>query len=168
MSNFIDWAKRGNILNRLTAFVGIAERQNDINYWTNSGVPQIKSDFFDPSEVDSNTCVRVDKGTLHKNLISVTDIDGLIIDLDQFKRILLDHEVDIAMDHFDCFIANTDMKIECALSIAALHIMQSLCRQYFIEWRLWERKLLRQMTKCSITSQVMARITRQFAMTLIV
>ena len=31
-----DWAKRGNILNRLTAFVGVAENQNKINYWTNT------------------------------------------------------------------------------------------------------------------------------------
>ena len=155
-------------MNRLTAFVGVAERQNDINYWTNTGVPQIKSDFYEPDELDDNVKARVDPGTLHKDLISVTDIDGLITDLDQFKRVLFDHQVNIAPDHFDCFIANTDMQLECALSIAALHIMKSQCRHYYIEWRLWERKLLRQMTKCSITSQVMVRITRQFAMTLIV
>ena len=172
----LDWAQRGNILNRLTAFVGIAETQNKINYWTNTSVPPVsmKSDFFEWEGEDEEYTPekepdhKVEPGTLHKNLISLTDICGLVTDLDDFKKILVKHRIKIAFDHFDYFIAETDLQLECTLTIAALHIMKTLCRQYQIEWRLWERKVMIHFNKLSISKKEITQIKRRFEMTLIV
>ena len=61
--NFIysAWAKKGNILNRLTAFIGVSENQNKINYLTNNvSNPIIKADHisdFEERNVEYSTMI---------------------------------------------------------------------------------------------------------------
>ena len=48
-NELIAWSKRGNILTRLTSFVGISQKQNQVSFMTSSSVHGsiIKSDHFE-------------------------------------------------------------------------------------------------------------------------
>jgi len=50
-NELIAWSKRGNILTRLTSFVGISQKQNQVSFMTSSSVHGsiVKADHFEQS-----------------------------------------------------------------------------------------------------------------------
>ena len=48
-NELIAWSKRGNILTRLTSFVGISQKQNQVSFMTSSSVHGaiVKADHFE-------------------------------------------------------------------------------------------------------------------------
>ena len=50
-NELIAWSKRGNILTRLTSFVGISQKQNQVSFMTSSSVHGsiVKPDYFEES-----------------------------------------------------------------------------------------------------------------------
>ena len=52
-NELIAWSKRGNILTRLTSFVGISQKQNQVSFMTSSSVHGaiVKADHFEQCSI---------------------------------------------------------------------------------------------------------------------
>jgi len=72
-NELIAWSKRGNILTRLTSFVGISQKQNQVSFMTSSSVHGaiVKADHFEQSISEARMkkhAVRLFSGGSHRRL----------------------------------------------------------------------------------------------------